>query len=168
MPTAIKEVAPALSESAQNVFALLRHEALKVKDESIGNSYELSNDELLRRLIREAAAMQMRDPITLGQDLYDNRLYPLYNALRARLDGKKSSLFPGDRVIVGHVHRELIEQYPELVTGEEYVVAKIFYRYHIDDPYEPEWSVWVCKDPKVPPRDGWVLYDAAFFEKKRD
>lgn len=130
------------------------------------NPYEISNYDLLRLLIREAAAMQMRNPVMLDQDLYDDRLYPLHNALRARLDGKKPPFLPGDKVVVDDVHHEFIEQHSELVRGDEFVVAKIFYHHDISDPYEPEWSVWICKELGVPPKDGWMLYDAGFFKKK--
>ena len=160
-----------LPEEVSKVMQLLRKQALARLDVPLPNPYVMSNYELTTLLIREAGDAMLTNPMNLSRDVYDKRLYPLWNALRARLDGKQPPFLPGDTVIVKDVTRSLHSfDYPELRRDDEFLVTQIFYRFEIDSPYDPDWTVYISKDGKSPPsgssHGGWCHYNTAFFEKK--
>lgn len=167
MNAPVKKEYPLLPDDASKVFQFLRGEALKNRDAPLPNPYELSDYELTTLLIREAGAAMLVNPMDMIRDAYGERLYLLWNALRARLDGHKSPPhLPGEEVVVGKVVGQLGE-YRELRKGDRYFVRQVFYKYEINNPYDPVWTVYITKDKagEHPPLDGWRHYNADFFEK---
>jgi hypothetical protein len=162
-----EEKVPPLSASAVDVFAFLRNEALKRLDTPLPDPYGLPDYELTKLLILEAGDAMLVNPMNFSSSRYDKRLYPLWNALRARLDGQEPPLLPGDEVVVDEV-RGQIGEYRELTKGGRYFVKEIFYKYEINNPYDPVWTVYVSKDKEgkhSPLGNAWAQYDAGFFKK---
>ncbi|OGG69634.1 hypothetical protein A3C20_03880 [Candidatus Kaiserbacteria bacterium RIFCSPHIGHO2_02_FULL_55_25] len=154
---------PLLPETASHVFQFLRTEAEKNVRVPLPNLYGLSDRELAEALIREASHATLLNPTLITQDSYEDRLYSVFTAVRARLAGKKPPLQEGDEVVLEQWQGDI----RELEEGQTYFVQRILFRYMEISSAEPDWEVNVSLDEagEQAPGGGFANYDARLFKK---